>query len=90
MNTPPDDKRLARLIYQSHHRGTKEMDLLLGRFAEARLAGFSAGELAQYEALLDASDPDLYNWIMGVEEPSCGYDHAVMHALREFHAKVPG
>ncbi len=52
-----------RLIYQSAHRGTKESDLLLGAFAAAHLGGFSAAQLARYEALLDESDNDLFDWI---------------------------
>jgi antitoxin CptB len=60
--------RRKRLIFRSWHRGTREMDLLLGRFADAHIAGFSESELAEYEALLQVSDPDLYNWITGVEE----------------------
>jgi antitoxin CptB len=54
-----------RLIYRSWHRGTREMDLLLGSFADRHMAGFSPDELSQYEALLEYSDPDLYDWMTG-------------------------
>lgn len=56
-----------RLIYRSWHRGTREMDLLLGSFADAHVPGFSEGELAQFGQILSHSDPDLYDWIMGKE-----------------------
>lgn len=62
------DTRRKRLIFRSWHRGTKEMDLLLGSFADQYIAGFSDDELGVYEQLLELSDPDLYNWITGVEE----------------------
>lgn len=61
--------RRKRAIYRSWHRGTREMDLILGRFAERFLPGCSESDVALYEALLEESDPDLYNWITGVERP---------------------
>jgi antitoxin CptB len=67
MTTPPEtaENRIKRLRMRSMRRGTKEMDILLMRYAEARLAALSAGELDAYEALLDESDQDLYLWISG-------------------------
>jgi antitoxin CptB len=53
------DARRRRLLWRASHRGTKEMDLMLGRFAEARLAGLSDGELLAFEELLARPDPDL-------------------------------
>ena len=64
-----NDRNRARLRYRSHHRGTKEMDLLLGSFADRNIAGFSAGELADYETLLAEPDPDLYDWHAGRAVP---------------------
>lgn len=65
----PDDIVIwrKRLTFRSWHRGTKEMDLLLGSFADRHAPGFSAAELEQYEEILGYSDPDLYNWISGIE-----------------------
>ena len=63
------DDRLKRLRLRSWRRGTREMDLLLGPFADARLAGFSEAQLADYEALLQESDPDLYAWATGRAAP---------------------
>jgi antitoxin CptB len=63
------DIHRKRLIYQSAHRGTKESDLLLGAFAAAHLAGFSAAQLARYEALLDESDNELFDWMTGRRAP---------------------
>lgn len=60
-----DDTRLKRLRMRSMRRGTKEMDILLMRFSEARLAELSAAELDLYEALLEENDQDLYQWITG-------------------------
>jgi len=54
-----------RLLFQSRHRGVKELDLILGRFAEAHLAGFGMGELQQFAVLLGEQDPDIYDWLVG-------------------------
>jgi antitoxin CptB len=59
--------RRGRLRYRSWHRGTKEMDLLMGSFADAHIATFTSEQLDKYEVILELSDPDLYNWITGNE-----------------------
>jgi len=62
-------RRRKRLKYRSWHRGTKEMDLLLGPFADSCLDGFGARELGEYEALLEQPEPDVYEWILGRSTP---------------------
>jgi antitoxin CptB len=73
-----------RLLYRSWHRGTREMDLLLGRFAERNLPTFSARQVELYEALLEYSDSDLYDWMSGRERPPPALDHDVMKLLMKF------
>jgi antitoxin CptB len=75
------NKRRARLYYQSWHRGTREMDLLLGSFADAHLNAFTPEQLDRYEALLEQSDPDLYDWITGKQAPPPEMTHDVMQLL---------
>ncbi|MFV0474461.1 MAG: succinate dehydrogenase assembly factor 2 [Pikeienuella sp.] len=50
---------------RSWRRGMKEMDLILGRFADARLAELTEPRISAYEALLDENDQDLYRWVSG-------------------------
>ena len=57
--------RLKRLRLRAWRRGTKEMDLILGPFADARLAGLETAALDRFEALLDENDQDLYAWVTG-------------------------
>lgn len=57
-----------RLIYRSWHRGTREMDLLLGTFADKNIATFNKYELQVYAVLLEQNDPDLYDWITGMKQ----------------------
>ncbi len=59
------DPRLRRLSVRSWRRGTKEMDLILGRWSDAHLADLPADRLDAYEALLAENDPELYDWITG-------------------------
>lgn len=69
MNVESIENKRKRLIFRSWHRGTKEMDLIMGSFADENVSGFSEGELAQYEEILMQNDPDLYSWISGQVEP---------------------
>ncbi|WP_294927604.1 succinate dehydrogenase assembly factor 2 [uncultured Paracoccus sp.] len=57
------ETRLKRIRMRSWRRGTKEMDLILGPFADSQIAGMSGDELDLYETLLSENDQDLYPWI---------------------------
>lgn len=84
---PPIDESEAkrkRLRHRSRNRGTKETDLLLGRFADRHLEGFDDRQLARYEALLGESDPDVLAWISGRGTPPPEHDNDVMKLLLEF------
>lgn len=61
--TEAPDLRLKRLRMRSMRRGTKEMDILLTRFCEARLAALGPEMLDLFDALLDENDQDLYVWV---------------------------
>lgn len=77
------ETRRKRLIFRSWRRGFRELDLLLGAFAERRLAGFDAAELSEYEALLEVPDQLLYAWIIGREATPAAHDGPVMARLRQ-------
>ncbi len=76
-----DDKRLERLRFRCWHRGTREMDLLLGSFADVHVHAFTPEQLDRFEGILQQSDPDLYNWITGAEAPPKEHDSDVMRLL---------
>lgn len=57
--------RRKRAYFNSWHRGTREMDLLIGGFADNHLADLTAQDLERYEHILQQADSDLYNWITG-------------------------
>ena len=62
-----------RLRMRSWRRGIKEMDLILGRFADARLETLTDDELALYDTLLSENDQDLYDWVSGRSTPPLAY-----------------
>lgn len=59
-----DTTRRKRAVYRAAHRGTKEMDWLLGRFAVASIEAMDEAGLTRFEALLEEPDPVLQEWIM--------------------------
>lgn len=69
---PPENEapehRLKRLRMRSMRRGIKEMDIILVRYCDARLALMDAADLDTYEALLEENDQDLYQWVSGQQD----------------------
>jgi antitoxin CptB len=63
------EARLKRLSMRSWRRGTKEMDLILGPFADVHLAQMDEAALATFDALLNENDQDLIGWVMGQSSP---------------------
>jgi antitoxin CptB len=59
------DLRRKVLLWRANHRGTKEMDVLLGGFARDNIDSMQPSELDELERLIDVSDPELMSWIMG-------------------------
>jgi antitoxin CptB len=76
--------RLRRLRYRAWHRGTKEMDLLLGPYADARLGDMEVAELDRFETLLEEADTDLLKWLMGQEPTPADADADLLADLLKF------
>lgn len=85
MSDAPLDPRRKKILFRAWHRGMREMDLIMGRFAEAKLAALSEAELDLFEALIEVPDRDLLAWITGREPAPANYDTAVFKALKAFH-----
>jgi antitoxin CptB len=79
------DERRRRLLFRSWHRGTREMDLILGRFADAVIGELSEAEVDALEALSEFPDPDLYAWLSGARPVPAEHDIAMFRRLRDFH-----
>jgi antitoxin CptB len=61
-STPDIELRRKRLLWRATHRGIKEMDLILGGFVSRNLEGFSEGEIAELERIMDIPDQDMLTW----------------------------
>ena len=83
------DPRQRRLLFRCWHRGIREMDLVLGRFADAQLATLNDGELAELERWLEVPDQQIFAWVNGMEAVPATYDTALFRRLCNFHSKGP-
>jgi len=79
------DTRRRRLLFRSWHRGIREMDLVLGRFADAHIAKLSDAELDEYERWLEVPDQRIFTWVNGAQTPPPEFDTALFRRMREFH-----
>lgn len=80
------DPRRRRILFRSWHRGIREMDLIMGRFADDQIGLLSEEELADYEHLIEVPDRDLFAWLTGADETPSNYDTAVFRKLKSFHS----
>jgi antitoxin CptB len=80
-----DAVRRRRIKFRTWHRGMREVDLILGRFADANIDGLADPELAAFEALLDVPDPELLAWVTGEMAIPADHDSPLMRRLIAFH-----
>jgi antitoxin CptB len=80
----PVEIRRKRLRFRSWHRGTREVDLLLGPFADRHIMDFTASQLDRYEALLAQNDATLYDWLSGRASPPPEQDNDVLRHIMNF------
>jgi antitoxin CptB len=78
------DDRRKRLLFRCWHRGTREMDLILGRFADAAIATLSDDELGTLERLIEVPDPDLYAALTGDVPVPAGHESALFARIKAF------
>lgn len=79
------DERRKKLLFRCWHRGMREMDLLMGQFADARIAQLSERDLNDLELLIEVPDQDLFQWLTGTTSVPENYDFAVFRAFKAFH-----
>ena len=79
------DVRRRKLLFRSWHRGMREMDLIMGRFADAALAQLTPAELADFEQLMEVPDRELLAWVTGEAAVPADHDTALFRRLRDFN-----
>lgn len=77
--------RRKRLRYRAWHRGTKEMDLILGPFADANLEGLDQANLDRLETLMNEEDPVLLKWVLRQEPPPDRVDREFLERVIADH-----
>jgi len=82
----PLTTRRKRLIHRSRYRGSREADLIFGRFADVHVKSMEPDALDRYEALIEESDQDLMAWVMGREPVPARHDNDIFDLLRRFNA----
>ena len=79
------DPRRKRLLFRCWHRGIREMDYVLGSWANEHLEGLADGELDELERLMQVPDPDMYKWLSGTASIPANWDTPLVRAIRTFH-----
>jgi len=82
------DTRRRKLLFRSWHRGMREMDLILGSFADAEIESLTDAEIDQYEALLEISDTELMPWLTGKQAAPCGIDPQIVNKIMAFRQNI--
>ena len=78
------DDRRKRLLFRCWHRGTREMDLIIGRFADAHLETLTAAEVDELERLIELPDIDLYAAISGSKPIPAEFAGGIFERIRSF------
>jgi len=79
------DPRRRKILFRAWHRGMRETDLIMGRFADAEIGGLSEAELDEFERLIEVLDRDLLSWVTGEAQVPENYDSDVFRRLKAFH-----
>jgi antitoxin CptB len=79
------DVRRKQILYRAWHRGMREMDLIMGQFADAEIGTLSDEDVAEFERLIEVTDRDLLGWITGELEAPSNYDTPLFRRLKSFH-----
>lgn len=80
------DTRRRRLRFRAWHRGTREMDLLMGRFADSEIEALPEKEIDELEQLMEAPDRDVFSWLTGELTLPDNFDTAVFRRIQAFHS----
>jgi len=83
------DLRRRKLKFRLWHRGIREMDLVMGGFADAELSALSDEQMTEVEGWLDVPDQQMFAWVNGSEAPPADLDTPLFRKLRTFHGTRP-
>lgn len=82
------DERRKRLRFRAWRRGFREIDLILGGFADARFESLTETEVEAFEALLEAPDQDVYDWVVGRTPAPISHETPLLAAIRAHYGNA--
>jgi antitoxin CptB len=80
--------RRRRLLFRAWHRGIREMDFVLGRFADANIKVLGDAELDEVEGWLEIPDQQIFAWVSEAETVPAEIDTPLFRRLREFRGEA--
>jgi antitoxin CptB len=80
------DVRRRKLLFRAWHRGLREVDLILGRFADGHVETLNQAEMTEFETLMDVPDGQLLAWLTGEADVPALHDGPLFRRLRAFKA----
>ena len=89
-SSEPIDIRRRKLLFRAWHRGMREMDLIMGRFAESAIEQLTAAELIDFENLMEVPDREILAWVTGETDVKADFDTALFRRLRDFNRRGEG
>jgi antitoxin CptB len=84
------DIRRRKLLFRCWHRGMRELDLIMGRFADNAIDALTADELVQFEGLIEVPDRELLAWVTGEIDVPAAHDTPLFQRLRDFNLHGEG
>lgn len=84
MSQSPLDARRRKVKFRAWRRGFREMDLLMGSFADAHLEGMSDDDVAEFERLLSTPDWEVYAWLVGQKQVPSNFQSSLLTKMMEY------
>ncbi len=78
------DERRRKLKFRAWRRGFREMDLLMGSFADAHLSELSDDDVSEFERLLSTPDWEVYAWLIGQKSVPANFESSLLTRMMEF------
>ena len=82
------DPRRRKLLFRAWHRGMREMDLILGQYADEYIVGFTDEQLNEFEHILEVLDRDLLKWVTGESPIPVEYDTPLFRDIVAFRDRI--
>jgi len=73
-----------QIIYRATHRGSKEMDILLGKFVKKYISDLNTNDLKKLNEIMIVEDDLIYDWYFNRINNKKIEDNKISQKLRNF------